>query len=178
MTLLEVVLVLGILTVAFGMFSTTMMANNRTRVINRDTAISAEAARAVFETMHNVEFGEVFARYNSDPADDPDGPGTAPGSGFSVPGLDPLPGDADGFVGHVVLPESEALPVWQLREDFADANLGLPRDLNGDSIVDDQDHALDYLILPVRIEIEWQGRFGPRRMTASTMLTDIRKAGE
>ncbi len=170
-------MVLGILTVAFGMFSTTMMANNRSRIINRDTTLSAEGARVVFETMHNLDFGDLFTSFNADPEDDPGGVGTAPGLNFAVIGLDPLAGDPDGFVGRIVFPEMVVEATSELREDFVDATLGLPRDLNGDSMIDDQDHALDYLILPVRVEIEWEGRFGPRRMQISTMLTDIRKAG-
>lgn len=175
MSLVEVVLVLGILAVAFGMLSTTLIANNRTQEINRDSARSAEAARVLFETMRNLDFTDIYATYNSDPEDDPDGAGTAPGVDFGVAGLDVLPGDPDGMVGRIVLPELEVDAVWQLREDVVDADLGLPRDLNGDTIIDDEDHSLDYLVLPVRLELEWQGRFGPRRMTVSAMFTDFRR---
>lgn len=175
MTLIEVVMVLGILAVAFGMFSTTMVASNRTRSINRDTALAAEAARKVFEAMRNLNQGQLYQLYNSMPADDPGGEGTAPGPEFAILGLDALPGDLDGMVGHITLAERLVDGNWQLREDVIDPALGLPRDLNGDSVLDELDHALDYLVFPVRIELDWQGRFGPRHMTVSTMLTRFRK---
>ena len=168
-------MVLGILAVSFGMFSTTMIANNRTRSINRDTALSAEAARVIFETMRNLDTSELYALYNSVPGDDPGGAGTAPGADFAVLGLDPVPGDADGMVGRICLAERLAGGRWQLREDVIDPALGLPRDLNGDSIIDDLDHAQDYLVFPVRVELDWQGRFGARHMTVSTMLTRFRR---
>lgn len=49
-----------------------------------------------------------------------------------------------------------------LREDYIDARLGMPRDLNGDSLIDDLDHADDYIVLPVHVQIRWRGDFGPR----------------
>jgi len=58
-------------------------------------------------------------------------------------------------------------------EDTVDADLGMPRDLNGDSVVDDQNHADDYIILPVRVVIRWQGMFGERSLRVVTMLTDF-----
>jgi hypothetical protein len=63
---------------------------------------------------------------------------------------------------------------WVLREDFVDANLGMPRDLNGDSIVDNKDHSEDYILLPVHIRIEWQGSNGRRWLDVYSMLTDLR----
>lgn len=169
-------MVMGILAVAFGMFSTTMVASNRTRSINRDTALAAEAARVIFETMRNLNPADLYALYNSMPADDPGGEGTGPGANFAVPGLYPLAGDPDGMVARIRLAERKDLDAWQLREDVIDPALGLPRDLNGDSMIDDLDHAQDYLVFPVRIELDWEGRYGARRMTVSTMFTRFRKA--
>ena len=176
MSLIEVVLVMGILATAFGMLSTTLMANNRTRSINRDTALSAEAARVVFESMRNLDFRNLYASYNVQPEDDPGGAGTAPGATFGVEGLRGLDTNPPGVVGRIVFPEVLIEGEWQLREDLVDADLGLPRDLNGDTFLDEGDHSLDYLVLPVRIELEWEGRFGPRRMTVSAMFTDFRRA--
>ncbi len=178
MTLIELVLVLGILALAFGMLASTLMANSRQRSINRDSALAAEAARGVFEEMMNADFDVIFALYNSDPSDDPGGAGSAPGSRFDVPGLSPLPNSPDGMEGLVVVPQLKvAADEWALREDFVDDEMGMPRDLNGDSIIDALDHRRDYLLLPVRVELEWQGRFGPRKMSVSVMLADVRKAG-
>ena len=179
MTLIELVLVLGILAMAFGMLSSTMIANSRQRSVNRESAMAAGAARDLFEEILNEQHGEVYALYNADPNDDPGGAGSAPGNRFAIAGLSPLPETPDGLVGEVVFPAlSPEAGEWELREDFVDDDLGMPRDLNGDSIVDDLDHADDYLILPVRIELEWQGRFGARRMSVSMMLANIRKEQE
>jgi hypothetical protein len=38
---------------------------------------------------------------------------------------------------------------------MTDAQLGMPRDLDADGVVDDANHANDYLLLPIRIRIEW-----------------------
>ena len=177
MTLIELVLVLGILALAFGMLTSTMMSNSRQRSVNRESAAAAEAARTLFEEMMNADFEDLFALYNADPTDDPGGVGTAPGGRFGVSQLTPLETSPDGLVGQVVLPALTFLPdEWELREDFEDEELGLPRDLNGDSIIDDLDHREDYLILPVRVELEWSGRFGPRRMSVSVIMADVRKA--
>ena len=47
-----------------------------------------------------------------------------------------------------------------LREDSADESLGMPRDLDGDKLVDSANHAADYVVLPVRVCIEWKGATG------------------
>ena len=83
-----------------------------------------------------------------------------------MPGLDPRPDDPDGFVGRILLPERDGA----LREDASDVELGLPRDLDGDTLVDDLDHRGDYRILPVKVEIAWQSPLGPRRIEMFTML--------
>ena len=94
-----------------------------------------------------------------------------------MPGLDPLPDDADGRVGELIFPEvntAAALPaIWELREDAVIPELGLPRDLNGDSIVDAADHAADYAVLPVIVRLEWMGDFGPRIFEMHTMLVEF-----
>ena len=176
MTLVELVLVMGILAMAFGMLTSTMVANGRQRQINRESAVAAEAARNIFEAMRNLEFDELFALYNGNPADDPAGAGTAVGNFFAVPGLEVPDGSGRPAVGQVVLPALVTVGTTeQLREDQVDAGLGMPRDLNGDSIVDDRDHAFDYMLLPVRVELAWEGLYGPREFSISIILADFRK---
>jgi hypothetical protein len=119
--------------------------------------------------MRCLPFRQLWALYNDDPADDPAGPGTAPGPHFAVSGLDPLEGDSDGCVGRVRLPSAEG----QLREDADDEGFGLPRDLNGDTLIDERHHADDYAILPVLVELEWRSSLGPRRLQMHTMLADL-----
>jgi type II secretory pathway pseudopilin PulG len=176
MTLIEVVLVVGILAMAFGMLTSTLVAGDRQRQINRESAIAVEAARDIFERMRNEDFDEVFALYNGNALDDPGGPGTAPGNVFAVEGLRVPAGNQRPAVGEIVLPVVSDGARWQLREDVADAGLGLPRDLNGDSRIDDVDHAFDYMLLPVRVELEWEGLYGPRALSVQVLLADFRKS--
>lgn len=42
-----------------------------------------------------------------------------------------------------------------LREDVVDPAFGLPQDLNGDGLLDGEDHAGDYLLLPVVARFRW-----------------------
>ena len=51
-----------------------------------------------------------------------------------------------------------------------DAQLGMPRDLNGDGAIDSENHAKDYLLLPVCIRIEWRGLTGDREYELHTVL--------
>ena len=240
-TLLELIVVMAVLTVAVTMFTSMVVHTTRQRGINRENAIASNAARTIIERMRNEDFREVFALYNPDPSDDPGGAGTAPGNLFAVIGLTPLAQDLDGFAGEIHLPviatEEEKPPsTWgsttldllslgggllggvvgelgggsggsggsgggggllgglglgggsggggsggaagihyPLREDCIDARLGLPRDLNGDSLVDDCDHSEDYIILPVRVEVSWRGRFGARSFSLYTQIAAFAK---
>ncbi len=191
-TLVEMIIALSIMLVAASIFCRMVASTSKLREVNRENAIAADAARVLLEQMRSVAFSEVFALYNDDASDDPSGAGTAPGNGFSVADLRPLPASPNGLVGEVILPiqlvevEEEAGAVklggesgpvvvqelW-LREDTVDAELGMPRDLNGDNVVDELDHANDYIILPVCIVVRWQGVFGARSMRVVTMLTDF-----
>lgn len=178
--LVELVLVLGVLLVALSIFSATIAATSRQRSTNRENAIAAEAARAVLEDMRARSFDRLWALYNADPEDDPEGAGTAPGHRFAVPGLDPAPASPDGLIGEVRLPVAWGAPTvedgvtrpakLELREDAVDRRLGMPRDLNGDLVVDGLDHGDDYVRLPVEIELEWRGKTGRHRFTVATML--------
>lgn len=169
--MIELMISIVILTVCCGMLTSTLSATNLHRAVNGERALAAEAARGVVEDMHNWNFGAVFTTYNADPADDPDGAGTAPGKHFAVEGLSPAADDLDGFVGEVFLPTTAA----PLLENVDDALLCMPRDLNGDMLIDGEDHTLDHIVLPVRIVVRWQGRGGPRSLELHTMLADLEK---
>ena len=191
-TLVEVMVVFTILVVASGIFSRMVIAVSQLRDINRQNATAAEGARIVIESMRNEDFEEVYRLYNPDPTDDPDGAGTGPGNRFLVPGLEPLPG-GDGLHAEVFLPglppgtpsqligtkwervgyEVPTDGLWHVREDYLDAKLGMPRDLNGDSIIDSEPHSDDYLLLPVLVRVEWQGRTGPRSYEVHSMLAEF-----
>jgi hypothetical protein len=169
MTMAEVMIAVAIMTLCVSLLSRTISSTAVHTAAKREKAIAVEAAKNVLEDMHNLPFGELFARYNADPTDDPGGPGTAEGPGIEVPLLTPRPDDGDGFVGEVILPASDAV----LLENVTVKELGLPRDLNGDSQIDAVDHAGDYIVLPVTVRMEWTGRGGARTFELTTMFADL-----
>lgn len=169
LTLIELMVSMSISLIAMAMFSSALIATSRMGAEKRLTTIAANAARNAIESMRAQAHAERFARFNADASDDPDGAGTAPGCHFAVDGLSARPDDGDGFVGQIVMPTIGR----ELREDAVDERLGLPRDLDGDTLVDKLDHAADYVILPVMVQVEWQGVSGPRRLEMHSMLVDL-----
>jgi type II secretory pathway pseudopilin PulG len=175
-TLLEVVIAMLPLMVALTLFSGTLAAGSKQRVSNRERMRAAWAIQEVLEQMRNADFRALHALYNADPFDDPGGPGTAPGTNFAVPGFTPVVGDADGMVGEVLLPlanvGTEVAPVWIVSEDLESEDLLMPRDLNGDILVDDLDHSADYTILPIVVRVRWTSLGRPRELSIQTALTE------
>lgn len=172
MTLIEVMVALVVFTISVYLMSSTITASSVHTQIKRERALAVEMARNELEILRGADFVDLFASYNHAPEDDPDGAGTAPGPYFAVPGLDPQDDDPDGFVGEIVLPAEGSV----LREDAEMEELGLPRDLDGDFLIDAADHAGDYLILPVLVRVEWNGRAGDRLFQMYTMLAKLLKA--
>jgi hypothetical protein len=174
-TLLESVIALAVMTVAVSLFSSMVVSTSKQRVLNHEFPTASEGVRETLERMRNEDFDKVYALYNADPLDDPLGAGTAPGHRFAIAGLEALEGVGDGFVGEIRFPTVVNAGALELREDSVDSTLGMPRDLNGDSIVDDQSHADDYILLPICVVVDWQGRHGPRHIEFFTMFADLRK---
>ncbi len=166
-----------VLLVALSIFSSTVAATMRMRTSNRDNAVAAEAARVVLEIMRDQPFDQLLALYNADPLDDPGGQGTAPGHRFTVEGLEPAPESPDGMIGEIRFPVvnvgTDEEPDWELREDVDDRQLGMPRDLSGDAVTDEEDHASDYVRLPVGVNLAWQGEAGPRELTFHVMFCEF-----
>ncbi len=176
-TFLELAVVMTILLSALLLFSSTVSGVAKTRSVNRETSLAVAAARNLLETLRSEDFGQVYALYNADPDDDPDGPGTAPGHRFAVAGLDEAPDSPDGLEGEVVFPTTiDALDGLELREDVELRALGMPRDLSGDGKVDDQDHAGSYFILPVQVRLRWKGATGMRQFELASQLCRYVKA--
>jgi type II secretory pathway pseudopilin PulG len=168
-SIVEIIIALVLVTIGMGAFAQSIAATSLTAETNRRTALASQAARRTLEQLKGTAFDEVFATFNTDTNDDPGGKGTAPGRDFDVAGLDPLPGDADGRVGRILFPVT-AGGVGFLREDVNNPALGMPRDLNGDGLIDGLNHSSDYQILPVIVEIEWQGVSSDGRLVFKTFL--------
>ena len=171
-SLVEVLVATSILIFAVLALSQSTVFSMRLGHANREAALAQAALRQALENLQAQDFASLFALYNTDPADDPGGAGSAPGPGFAVAGLGARSGDPDGLVGRFILP-AQVGPggELELHEDFSDAAMGMPRDLNGDTFTDDEDHSGDYQILPVRVRLEWQGKGGERVMEVRTMVT-------
>jgi len=207
LTVVEVVVALSVLVVAVSIFCQMLVSTARMRTMNRESLLAADAARVALERLRNEPFAQIWRRYNETPGDDPGGAGSAPGARFAVDGLESVDGAPAGMVGRYVFPTrvveglqgtgigglqlgggkaalsgssggSGAPTTYELREDLVDASLGMPRDLDGDNVIDDENHALDYLVLPVRVELEWQSASGLRRFSVTTQLTDFRREGD
>ena len=167
MTVVELALTLVVLVVAIG---GTLRSISSFVVLSDgcwERSLALAASQELLEEMQSEAFSQLFARYNGTPLDDPGG--FAPGEHFDVPGLDPLGADADGRVGQVLFPVDPNLPA-ALFEDRFDPDFGLPRDLDADGDIDGLDHAADYDLLPVRIQVQWRGRSGNRSLEVETVL--------
>lgn len=168
-SLVELLIAVVVLTVAVTGFSSSVLSSLVLNRLNRESDLAQQAARRMLEEIQGEEFEQVFACYNLQ-AGDYAGAGTEMGVGFDVPGLDPLPGDADGLVGRIQFPTVDVGGAEELREDVVDAGLGMPRDLDGLNGVDAFDHAGYYELLPVRVLVEWNGVRGQRRIAMETVL--------
>jgi len=167
-SLLDVLVAMTVLVVAIAGLASSLVSTLRLSRVNEETALADDAARALAARIRGSDFRDIFALYNATPVDDPLAT-PAPGPDFDVPGLDARTNDADGFVGRVLFPVG---PGETLREDAVDASLGMPRDLDGDGVVDAADHSGDYVLLPVTIRLDWRGPAGKRFLELDLLLID------
>ncbi|HEX6885421.1 MAG TPA: prepilin-type N-terminal cleavage/methylation domain-containing protein [Planctomycetota bacterium] len=173
-TMIELMIVASVLLLTLLFFSQSMGSTAALSGVNRETGLATEGAREIVERMQGTEdFARVFRLYNDYPDDDPNGPGTAPGAGFAVAGLEPTDDDPDGLVGEIRFPTVPGPAGPQLREDVVDDALGMPRDLDGDGLPPD---ALDkkdtYRLLPVELTLRWKGKTGVRSIQLQTLLAN------
>ena len=165
----ELVIALTVILVALLAFLSTSTEASHLHRETQERRLAHRAAVSWIERLRGEDFASVYALYNSNPDDDPDGPGTAPGPDVDVAGL----GTSDGApVGHIVFPEGTlADGSVGLREDVAGIAFGMsaPVDLDGDGLVAG---ALTgpYVLLPVRIIFQWQGRLGPESYVIPAIL--------
>lgn len=152
LSLVEVTVMLAITTIALGMYARTMSSARTLDPVATESAIAASAMRTKLEELRNHPFHDLFRLYNAETADDPAGPGTAPGNKFVVEGL--LPPSVNGLHGTITFPTKDG----GLREDVVDDMLLMPRDLNADGAIDALDHSEDCVLLPIRIRVDWVAR--------------------
>jgi len=173
LTLIEITITLAILIAAVLGFSQSLLDSMVTTRLNRQVSLATDGARRVISDLQGTGFEQVFAQFNSGANGNLLGSQPITAGGFVIDGLQPLPGDPDGMVGRILFPEVVPAggPV-QLREDVVDPRFGTPRDLNGDGVAGDAlDHSGDYRILPVVIEVDWNGASGPAHVEFKTVLS-------
>ena len=173
-TLLEALIGMVVLLIALVGLSAAIASSSKLIRTQAEADRARIAARTALEQIQDVPFAEAFVTFNSDPQDDPGGVGTAPGDVFVVEGLNLTVGNAGGTHGRVlmpVLPSPGGGTALELREDFADPRLGMPRDLNGDGVIDLEDHSGDYIILPMRVMVEWRSPSGNRNIELGALLS-------
>lgn len=164
-TLVEIIIALTVLVVAILGLMSLMLSSQRLNQEHRENTIAQNATQTMIESMREQEFSRIFALYNGDPDDDPDGPGTAPGPHFDIPGLNAPSG---GLAGRIEFPTLDG----SLREDVDDLMLELPHDLNGDGFIDSGDRSGDYRILPVSVVVEWASVGRDNRITYRTRFIE------
>lgn len=168
-TMLEVLIVVVVLSIALTMVTGTMSSAAKLGPLQRERARASEATREMLELLRIEPFHRVYELYNADPEDDPGGPGTAPGPHFAVEGL-PLPeGDADGMCGFVRFAELKRPGLW---ENAQDTKLGMPRDLNSNGQIDETSVIATYTILPVEVGVEWESQGKVHRFAMQTMFVE------
>lgn len=169
-TLLEVMVAALVLTVAVVSSLGSMVTSYALNRTNRETSIAEDAARRILEEVRSVPFAEAFAIYNADASDDGGLTVAARGPNFAVRGLEAAANDPDGLCARVMFPSQVVGGVEQLREDVVDPELGMPQDLNGDGPVDAANHSNAYVLLPVRVRIEWRGAAGRRTLDLNSIV--------
>lgn len=157
-TLAEMALAMTILMVALMSISAATLRSHSLRRQNRDRVLAQNEIRSFSERMHALSIAE-----SDDPAswasaiDAAFGEEGTIGTVFDVQGLTPVaPDEGAGFI-LVVTDET-------LTDEDVGAELGMPRDLNGDGDALDTDVTDDARLLPVVISVRWTGARGEQRI--------------
>ena len=154
-TLMEVSLAIAIVVIALLAMSASTLKSHSLRRQNRERAVAQNAVRMMAESIQSLS--ERLQR------EDPEGwaqdlvaalqDGGRIGAEFAVPELNRLAGaDAVGRV-RVIVDETT-------RDADLGAEIGMPRDLNGDGDAADADVTADARMLPVVVSAQWRGVSG------------------
>ncbi|MDZ4772959.1 MAG: prepilin-type N-terminal cleavage/methylation domain-containing protein [Planctomycetota bacterium] len=157
-TMLELSLAMTILVVALVATAASNMRMNSLRRSNRDRVVAHNAVQSIAENVH------ALAREG---VSDPSGfgnhvvaalsAGGQLGTTFDVPELTPITGEAHVGSIRVVFDET-------MSDAALGAELGLPRDLNGDGDALDTNATNSSRLLPVVVTLRWRSQSGDQRI--------------
>lgn len=168
MTLLEVMAASGIFVIAAGgILMLTASMERHDRLIHEYELAESTARRVVEDIQYRGldSFFDLYFQYDTDPSNDPDGSGTAPGpdmSDLTVPGLQPSSDSPTGNLVEIIMHTDET---------EVNAIQGLPRDLNGDGDADDTDVSADYKLIPFTVRVHWDNQGQPAVTQMETLVT-------
>ncbi len=165
-TLVETALATTVLMIALMSASVATLRMHSLRRQNREKVLAQNALRSVAEQIHSVSGSMQGAEDMQDWIDavmDTFGPGGTVGTTFAVPELTAQGQDDDAEVGAITLFTNETAT-----DAAIGFEMGLPRDLNGDGLINDPD-VTDGVgdpgrILPVLLTVRWRGVSGLQRM--------------
>lgn len=166
-TIVEIAIAATVLVIGVLGLAASVTTGDRVLLSGRATQDAFDAARSVSAALGALTPEVAFATFNQATADDPAGAGTAPGSNFSVAGLQACADDADGIVGEVLFPTRNGST---LAEDVDDVRLGMPRDLDGDGVVTNGAPAGSPLVVPVLVRVRWRGQRGVQQVELHKLL--------
>ena len=166
-SLVDVCMSMALLVVGLGVLIGSTFSAMKLDQVNASTALASQALRGLCEEMQAMPIEEVLDSYVV--ADDEDertkaqklarltlrDPSLADRTGREPIARARFPLDADGRT---------------LREDLELPEFGLPRDLDGDGAIDAGDKRGLFRILPVVLELDWEGPSGPQHLRVSTVL--------
>jgi hypothetical protein len=158
LTLVEVVTASAVIALVVVGIVGGISASAKQAALAADTALAVDGARNQVEKMAARSFHTIFASFNDTGTD---------GSWFDIPGLTPVAGAS--HVGHVSFPGDNTANLY---ENVSSAALGMPRDLDGDGLIDGANKASTYVLLPFQITVSWRGSYGTASYTLNVLLTD------
>jgi len=148
-SLVEAMMAVVVLVVGLMAMLSSIAVTGRLSQMDHESSLAMEAMEQTLARLRSTEYSELYTRY---------GPGGT--QMFPVPGLT-SPGTA--LPGRIQLVTNETL---------SNAQLGLPRDLNGDGDAEDTDVSDSYVLMPVVVTVEWTGPTGLRRLQLRSLLAE------
>lgn len=167
--LVDICVALFVLATSLGVLVSAVFSGIRLARSDEETAVASQALRAALARIDALTAREAFAILNDEEADDIVGQT----KDTYLVLEETILGDRSGepVTIQVTFPVDEQQP-GVVREDLELPALGLPRDLDGDGAIDSSDHADDLVILPVLLQLEWEGASGIQTVQMATILSN------